>query len=169
MGATFWLGIAGIAGTLIGTLLGPVLSERMRRNSVRTEQFSAQRLVVYADLLRVAARFADNAETWAATPLAELEENDPEELDRLFSQVRVIASPSVCEQVRNLERAVSAFNHQLAEAQPHHRRLLEAASGQGSGEDGQAVTQRMNLATAADGVRDAYRRLSRAIRQAMQP
>jgi hypothetical protein len=90
--ATFWLGIAGIAGTLIGALLGPVLSERMRRNSVRTEQFSAQRLVIYADLLRVAARFADNAQTWAVHPLKELVENESEELDRLFSQVRVIAS-----------------------------------------------------------------------------
>ncbi|MDX2547743.1 hypothetical protein ACOT81_04420 [Streptomyces sp. WI04-05B] len=168
--ATFWLGIAGIAGTLSGALLGPVLSERMRRNSVRAEQYSAQRLVVHADLLRVAARFADNAQTWAVNPLEELAENEPEELDRLFSQVRVIATSRVCGQCKSLERTVLAFNRQLLEAQPHHRRLRELAdSGQGSGQDGLAVTQRTNLDTAAEGVREAYGQLSRAVRREMQP
>lgn len=170
MNATFWLGIAGIAGTLSGALLGPVLSERMRRNSVRAEQYSAQRLVVYADLLRVAARFADNAQTWAVNPLEELAENEPEELDRLFSQVRVIATSRVCGQCKSLKRTVLAFNRQLLEAQPHNRRLRELAdSGQGSGQDGLAVTQRTNLDTAAEGVREAYGQLSRAVRREMQP
>ncbi|MEU9190317.1 hypothetical protein AB0D14_38525 [Streptomyces sp. NPDC048484] len=168
--ATFWLAIAGIAGTLLGALLGPVLSECMRRNSVRAEQFSAQRLVVYADLLRATARFADNTQTWAVAPLEELAETEDEELNRVFSLVRVTATPGVYKEVRTLEDAVRDFNRLYADAQPHHRRLREAADrGEGSGEDGLAITQRMSLGSAAETVREAHRHLEEVIRREMRP
>lgn len=166
MDAAVWLGIAGIAGTL----LAPILSERMRRRSVRDEQLSAQRLVVYADLLRISARFVDNTQARAEFPLEELAETAPEELDRVFSQVRVIASPRVHKHVRDLEGAVHAFNRLLADARLHHRRLREAADrGEGSGQDSKAVTQRISLGDAAEAVRDAYRRLEEAMRQEVHP
>src|SRR3954451_3548601 len=61
MDATAWVALAGIAGTLFGTLSSPLLAERMRRESVRREALLNQRLSMYADLLRVTARVADNA------------------------------------------------------------------------------------------------------------
>ncbi|WP_053204720.1 hypothetical protein [Jiangella muralis] len=62
MNATAWVAIAGIAGTLIA----PVLAERMRRKSARQEALMGHQLVAYADLLRATARLAGNATTWAA-------------------------------------------------------------------------------------------------------
>lgn len=67
MNATAWIAIAGIVATLLAGLLSPVLAD------------------LYADLLGVTARFADNATTWSVAPRAALKEIDDQELDRIVS------------------------------------------------------------------------------------
>lgn len=94
---TAWVAIAGIADTLVGTLLAPVLTERMRRKSTRAEQLRGERLKVYADLLRVTARVADNEMEWSLATACGLEETDDDELDQVISQARVVASKNVYE------------------------------------------------------------------------
>ncbi len=92
MDATAWVAVAGIIGTFASGIAGPALIERMRRESTRIEQVRAQRLAVYADLLKVTARLADNALTWSAIPPADLKETDSDELDAVISRARVVAS-----------------------------------------------------------------------------
>jgi hypothetical protein len=53
-----------------------VISERMRRRGAREDRLFETRLTVYADLLKAAAQITDNALTWSAIPLADLDEPD---------------------------------------------------------------------------------------------
>ncbi|MFM9368146.1 hypothetical protein [Streptomyces sp. Da 82-17] len=163
MDATAWVGIVGIAGTLLGTLLAPIAAERMRRKSVRAEQL----VVIYADLLRATARFADNARDSSTHPLAELKETEDEELDRLMSQVRVVASDSVHERINRLSSTIHEFNRLLVlEARPHHQRLRE--DGQAV-DDEKSIQQRMSLSDIADRVVQAHKELESVIRAEMKP
>lgn len=38
MDATAWVAVAGIAATLVGSMVGPLIHEQVRRRSVREEQ-----------------------------------------------------------------------------------------------------------------------------------
>lgn len=139
----------------------------MRRKSVRAEQLSAQRLVVYADLLRAMARFIDNARDWSAHPLAELRETESDELDRLMSQIRFVASHSVYEGTKSLSTTLHEFMRLLVhEARPHHQRIRD--EGQ-SVDDEQSIQQRLSLAAVTERLTESYRALESSIRSEMEP
>jgi hypothetical protein len=157
---TAWVAIAGISATLIAGILGPLLAERMRRESARLERLLGRRLDVYADLLRASARLADNSMTWSAIPLADLKETDDEELDRLVSQVRVVASKDVYQQLQALAGRAHEFNQLLFQAKLHHNRLRDA----GKVDDDLSLRQRMSLGSIADEMRKEHKKLEATIR-----
>lgn len=157
--------IAGLGIT--GTLLSPIITELVRRKSTRREQLTDRRLDVYADLLRVTARVVENAQTWSALPTEDLQENDPEELDRVIGQADVIASPKVDEVLREFSRLAHAFHRNLVlEAQPYHQSLRREER---SADDATAIQKRMNLGVIADQLREQRNRLRKHIRTEMKP
>lgn len=163
--ATTVVALAGIGATLLAGVAGPLLVERMRRESERRGHLLLRRLDVYADLLRATARLADNAIDWAFQPLAELRETDDEELNRLVSQVRVVASRSVHEQLTDLTRRMSAFYRVLFPARDHHQRIRDA----GQVDDAQSVQLRSALAAAADEIVTLHKRLEATVRDEVGP
>jgi len=153
--------VAGIGGTLFA----PLATERMRRKSVRTEQLSAQRLAVYADLLRATALVVENAMTWSALPLADLKETNEDELNRLVSQTRVVASKKVYNTCKQLLGHAATFNRELSEAKSYHRRIHDS----GQVDDARSLRQRMSLASIATSLRESEKRLEDAARRDMKP
>ena len=165
MDATAWVGALGILGTLLAALLPPLITEPMRRESSRREQVVAHRLDIYADLLKATARLADNALTWSATPLADLTETADDELDRVISRARVVASTAVYHALEDLTRNVHKFKALVMEAQPHHRRVR----AEGGADDVTGIQQRMSLAELADQLIGDHKRLAAAIRSEIVP
>ncbi|NKZ84748.1 hypothetical protein GS982_21480, partial [Rhodococcus hoagii] len=161
--ATAWVAVAGIIGTFASGIAGPALIERMRRESTRIEQVRAQRLAVYADLLKVTARLADNALTWSAIPPADLKETDSDELDAVISRARVVASENVYEHLGDLARQVQQFYVGLDEARTSQRRLAR----EGKVDDDTAIRQRMSLGGIADQILVAHKRITDAVRNEM--
>lgn len=166
MDATAWVGIAGIAGTLLGSVLGPSITEKMRRRSTRMEQVQQQRLALYGDLLRVMARLVDNAQTRTAIPLADLPEPEGEELDRLISQARVLAGDDVEKHLTEMSRLIHKIHRMLVmDVAPYHQKLRD----EGKGDDGVAIQKRTQLAGPVDELIAAYGRLNASIRDEMKP
>lgn len=166
MDATAWVGIAGIAGTLLGTVLGPSITEKMRRKSTRMEQVQQQRLALYGDLLRVTAQLVDNARERAAIPLADLPEPADDELDRLISQARVLAGDEVEKHLKDLSALIHKIHQMLVnDVVPYHRKLRN----EGKGDDGVAIQKRVQLAGPVDELVAVYGRLRVSIRKEMKP
>lgn len=166
MDATAWVGLAGIAGTLLGTVSGPSITERMRRKSTRMEQVQEQRLAIYGDLLRVMARLVDNAQTRAAIPLADLPEPTDDELDRLISQARVLSGDKVEKHLDEVSRLLHKIHRTLVmDVVPYHQQLRAA----GKGDDATAIQKRSQLAGSVNELVAAYRGLNKSIREEMKP
>lgn len=159
MDTTAWVAIAGIAGTF----LAPLATERMRRKSARTDRLLTERIRLYADLLRVTARASDNAMMWSSIPLADLQETDEDELDRILSLARVVASKKVYTHLTGLWRQASDFNRQLTWARMHHQRVRD----QGEVDDVQAIRERMSLGAVAGKLRESFKQLEAVIRSEM--
>lgn len=119
----------------------PWLAERIRRESVRKEQIIAARLDIYADLLIVTARLADNAMTWSALPFADLKETDNDELDRVVARLRVVASQDVHTRLDQVSRLAGPFNRRLYEAKVEH----QAVRAEGNVDDTTTILQRVGL------------------------
>jgi hypothetical protein len=165
MDATAWVALAGIAGTLLGTLSSPLLAERMRRESVRREALLNRRLSMYADLLRATARVADNAMAWSSIPLADLKETDDEDLNRIVSLARVVASDQVYAHLTELSDAAQEFNRLLFSARVYHARLQD----EGHVDDSRSIEQRMALGSVADKLQASYKEMERSIRSEVKP
>jgi hypothetical protein len=146
--ATAWVAIAGIAGTLVGALLAPIIAEKMRRKSARLERMAGERLEVYAELLRVTARIADNMLGWKAAPRAELKETDTEEFDRLTSRLHVVGSKDVYDKFEDLRSKLGPFYglHYLI------RQSLTPGFQNEYGTKQNIATQRAELAQKADDI-----------------
>lgn len=161
MDATAWVGIAGLVTTLAAALVAPWLAERMRRESARREQIIAARLDIYADLLRVTARLADNAMTWSALPLADLKETDNDELDRVVARLRVVASHDVHTCLDQVSRLAGQFNRRLYEAKIEH----QAVRDEGNVDNTTTILHRVGLGEIADSLRAAHKELEAVIRK----
>jgi hypothetical protein len=96
-------------------------------------------------------------------PLADLKETDAAELDRIFSQARVVASKKVYKHFNELRRLAIEFNAKLFEARVYHRSRLRAEQG----DDATAIAQRMSLGVVADKMRDSYKQIETAVRNEM--
>jgi hypothetical protein len=164
MDATAWVAIAGIGGTLLAAVLSPLVTERMHRESVRREHLMSHRLEAYADLLRVTARLADNAQTWSVSPLVDLKETDNDELDRLIARVRVVASKDIYNQLVELTSHAQTFTLGLFETRTYHSRIRQA----GTVDDATAIKQRMALATLSDQITEMHKGLEKVIRKEFQ-
>jgi hypothetical protein len=77
------LGLAGIGATLVGTLVAPIVAGRLQRAALRADRILDRRLDVYVDLLETAGHLHDNAQTWSAIPLADLQEPPTERIRAL--------------------------------------------------------------------------------------
>lgn len=148
-----WIAIAGI----IGTLLAPLLHEVVRRRSVRDHEVLVRRMDTYADLLQATARFADNAQTWSAIPLADLEETEDEKLNRLLSEVRVHGSKAVYASTKRLSSALQEFNRRLWHARAQEVRMREAQEVDDVG----SIRARMDAGKIADACWNSTRRSRR--------
>ena len=124
----------------------------------------AQRLIVYGDLLRVTAKLVDNAMTWSSIPLADLKETDNDELDRVISQARVVASDAVYKHLDELGRSAGDFNRSLFAAKLHHGNVRR----QGEVDDGPAIRQRMALGATADKMKLSYQSILASVRAEMR-
>lgn len=156
MDATAWVAIAGIAGTV----LAPLVLERMRRESARREHLLRHRLDVYAGLLEVTARLADNAMEWSSIPLAQLKETDEEKLDTLMARVHVLGSPEVFALVKATRKATGEFNRRLMFARLHAARVED----EGQVDDAKSMGSRMSAGEMADAIRGLHLRLESTIR-----
>lgn len=161
MNTTAWVAIAGIAGTLLGALLAPVLAESMRRKSKRAEQLRAERLTVYADLLRVTARMCDNAMHWSENLDTDPQETDSDDLDRVFSQARVVASKKVYECFNTVRVFGIYFNQQ------RHRLYLQRLNETGPDDDELSIAQREEWDARANRMWASYLKLQAAVREEM--
>ena len=159
--ATTVVAIAGIGGTLLGTLLSPVLAEKMRRSGARQEQLRAARLELYAELLEVTARLADNAMTWSALPRADLKETQNARLDRIIARVRTLGSDEVRNHVAELSRTAQEFNRRLYGA----RDLERIAESEGAVDSAAGIQARMQLGGLADRLRDLHHTLEEDVRR----
>ncbi|WP_199036728.1 hypothetical protein [Glycomyces salinus] len=159
-----WVSIIAIISGAATGIGAPIISERMRRKSTRRELLLNRRIDTYAALLRVGATIRDNAMTWSAIPLADLQEEEDEELNRILSEIRVVASLEVFNLAKKLLSTVQAFNRTLvSEARPARRE----AERQGHGDSEPAIRARMRLADSATEIDQIYRDLMSAIRNDM--
>ncbi|MFB7610384.1 hypothetical protein [Streptomyces gardneri] len=164
MSETFWLGVAGIVGALIGALVAPLLAERMRRKSVLQEWSRNQRLAVYAELLTVTARIVDETRLLASLPLSELKAPD-EGLDRLAGQVRALASDATYERFGKLSKEAQQFARVLVtEVRPHQQQI----QGAGHVDDTRSIQNRMRLSDMAERIADLHDKLEKQIRNEMK-
>lgn len=160
MDATAWVAVAGIAATLVGSMVGPLIHEQVRRRSVREEQLRTARMDVYSDLIAAAAKVRDNAMTWSSLPLAELEESDPDHLKTLVGRIRAVGSDEIYGLTEDLIRTANEFNRRLFQARQDHRR----AELEGTSETDRTVRSRLHSGKMADEVQRIYSRIIRAVR-----
>lgn len=113
MDATAWVAIAGIAGTLVGTLAGPAIGERMRRRSVRNEQLLVQRLDAYGELIRFTGRLVTDAKIRLGSPAFQHREVAGDELDRTQGRVRVIATKHVLDLLDKFVTAADRYEDEF--------------------------------------------------------
>lgn len=156
MDATAWVAVAGI----VGTLLGPLVLERMRRESTRREHLTRLRAEVYADLLLITAIVADNAVTWSAVPRAELTETPDEELNRVMARVRTLGSDRIYPLVELFTNTAHEFNRRLFRSRLEHERADRAQVH----EDQQTMVARMSTGEIADELRRQYKPLLDEVR-----
>jgi hypothetical protein len=160
---TGFIAVAGIAGTLIGALAGPAISERMRRRSARREVLTSHQIGTYADLLTAGARIVDNAIIWAAAPTAKLEENRPEVLESMASRVRVLADREVFEEFQTFWGWAQTFHRHLDDERIRRAQtniMLERPDGHAVANDHAKA-----IAAAAEEMTASYQRLVTKIRK----
>lgn len=167
MDATAWVAVAGI----VGTVLAPLVLERMRRESARREHLLAHRTGAYADLLRVTAKLVDNAAQWAFTPTADLTQTDDEELNAIVARVRVVGSPRLFDKLKEFESETHKFNRlfSLVDAALPRERMAEVLARIVEGQttapgDEWWQEQQKAMATAADAMRNRHVELLNLVR-----
>jgi hypothetical protein len=155
------IAIAGIAGTLTGTLFAPLLAELMRRRSAKKDRQYGARMDVYSDLLEVTARLSDNASTWSAIPLADLKETDDAQLNRIMARVRTVASEKVKNRMAEISKVVHEFNRLL-----YYTREVQARRNEGNfGDTRETIDTRMQLGALADRLRGLVTQLESDVRR----
>ena len=145
--------------------MAPLLSERMRRRSAHLDRLLGERVVAYADLLSASARLAESAMTWAAIPLADLQETyDDAELRRIISRVRVVASKDIYTHLDELSHHAHRFYLMLHEARVQHQKVRD----QGDVDTAQTIQQRSNLGGVAVEMATAHKQIEAAIRKELR-
>jgi hypothetical protein len=148
--ATAWVGIAGIAGTLAGTMLSPLVGERVRSRAARREQIMTHRQVTYADVLRVSAKVQDRVNRVLNFEISgPVDKTDVEELERVLAQIRVIGT----------DRVYASFTALAARA----GEFYESRRGMP-----QSAPDMPRLGQLADRLREAYTDLESAVRLEMR-
>jgi hypothetical protein len=155
---TAWVAIAGI----LGTLLSPMVGERMRRRSELQMRLHDERVSTYGELLAAVSRLTENAVTRASLPLADnLSEPDDDAFRRLVGRVTVVAGKDVRRKIDQLSELFARHYAALYLAQAHHRYLDREEKL----DDEKAIEQRMALGGIADELRTVRDDLERAIRK----
>jgi hypothetical protein len=171
--ATAWVAIAGIVATLVGTLagaiFGPVITEIVRRKSVRKERLLELRLAAYEELLKVSTQFVNNAATLASMHDVDIKERDENELRDLLSQVKLVASKDVVKQVNTFTEQVTRFHRDVFLAKLNYRTVALRNPEDDSALDGVRSVDRVAFGRKADALRDAYNEIEAAIRKDVQP
>jgi hypothetical protein len=150
------VGLAGIGGTL----LAPWVAGRVQRRA----SVHAERIAVYSELMDVAGRLADNAQSWAALPLSDRPEPSDEQVRTLYARVRVVGSDAVLRAAKEVSGLSFDFVRELVPAQMRHASDRE----DGSVDSGEGIKMRLALGRIADDLQAAVTRLESAIRSEMK-
>ena len=161
MDTTTTVAIAGIAGTLTGALLGPVVSSWAQRRTLRADRLLERRLTSYVDLLATLEHVHSNIQTWSTYPLAELEEPALDHLRDLAAQVRVFASKHVRDRTDHTLELSARFYRALFGA----RQVHERDRGKKRADSAEAIKARLGLGAIADELTKAVKELESAIRR----
>jgi hypothetical protein len=162
--ATALVAIAGI----IGTLLAPVITEIVRRKSVRKERLLELRLEAYADVLKVGDRFVHNAIALASMNDVTIKEPDDDSINHLVGQVKLVASKDVAKHFSTFTERVSRFHVAVLMAKFNHRVLAARNPEDDSALEGAKSVDRVAFDRKVDAIREAYNELEAAIRKDVQ-
>lgn len=154
-----WIAAAGIAGTL----LSPVIAGRAQRTALREERILDRRLDAYIDLLETARHLHENAQTWSAIPLAQLEEPPGERLRLIDARIRTVGSKKVFDAMHEVARLLARFQRDLWPARLRHQRDEQAKTL-----SVEAVAARVGLGGIADEITSALEKLESTIRKEMK-
>jgi len=109
MSETDWLGIIAVAGFL-GTLLAPIIAERMRRRSARDDRLMTERTAAYTDVMfEVVGIYARQRIREDGVQIVEDVDALAVRLDRVMSRAEIIASRTVASALRDYIDAVVAL------------------------------------------------------------
>lgn len=152
--------LIGMGSTLVAGLGGPLIVERVRRTTAHRDHIRDRRLNVYAGVLTATTSISENLMTWAARPLADLDDPARADLDRMLSELRVVGSDAIYEQFSAFSPLVDKFHRNLMLAR-HDQALV---GREGNVDDERSMRARMNLADLADAARECHVELEQLIR-----
>lgn len=164
MDGTIVLGLAGILATLLGSLLAPLVTGHLQRAALMADRIANRRLDAYVDLLETSGQLQENAQTWSAIPLSELQEPPTERLRAIDAQIRAVGSDEVREAMLNVSGLVSRFSRELFPARLRH----EHDRREGQVDTVEAVAARLGLGGIADEMTAALEELEAQIRAEMK-
>jgi uncharacterized protein YceK len=147
-----------MGSTLVAGLGGPLIVERVRRTTAHRDHIRDRRLDVYAGVLAATTSISENLTTWAARPLADLDDPARADLDRLLGELRVVGSDAIYEQFSAFSPLVDKFHRNLMLAR-HDQALVGRDV-----DDERSMRARMNLADLADAARECHAELEQLIR-----
>lgn len=103
---------------------------------------------------------------WSATPLAELKETDPAELDAIMARVRVVGSSAVYDLIDKFTKRTLEFYRRLDHSRHQHlgESLANATGVNAAQKQQDALQARMAAGQAADELRSLYKELLKAVR-----
>jgi len=153
------LAVAGIAGTLLGVLVGAVVAPWAGGRSERRLHLLDRRWDAYTEALRVADQIRENAEFRSAIPFADLPELPADQVRDVDARIRVVGSADVRGATEDFAKASWRFNAQL-----FHARTMERAALRDHGDGDEAMTARMRLSEISDEMATAVDELEAAIR-----
>lgn len=158
------LGLAGMGATLLGTLLAPLVTGRLQRAALKADRILDRRLDAYVDLLETAGHLYENAQTWSAIPLADLQEPPTERIRGIDARIRVVGSDEVREAMLHVSRLLSRFSRELFPARLRHERNRR----ENQADTAEAIAARMGLGDIADEMTGALEELEARIRTEMR-
>lgn len=158
------IAIAGIGGTLLASVLSPIVAGRAQRAALRDERILDRRLDAYTDLLETLRHLHENAQEWSALPLSDLEEPPSERLGEIDARMRTVASDEVRQAMLAVTRPLARFQRELWSARLRHQRDESDTHA----DTVEAIAARIGLGKIADEVTTAIDNLEATIRKELK-
>jgi hypothetical protein len=157
------LAVLGIAGTLLGAVVGAVVAPWASGRSERRLRLLDRRLDAYTELLEVSGRLYENALARAIHPLADTADLSEDRVRALDARIRVVGSRAVRKATERFAGLSSRFFAELWQAQIAQRKVPPEDA-----DSGEAVKARMALGKIADEMKAAGADLEAAIQRELK-